>query len=831
MSFNRLRFTGSVKSALALATSFSLLASPIGLSVNWADSLSETAINPQNTAYTPTPKPEPRMVTWEQGPSLMRYFSKSDPTYTSTENPEPATAFDEDEATPKAASTKAATSTALAKGVTNEPVKGDVTATKTPPQEPSVMRYFSAEDMGSDTPPTQPAHANITSPQPEAALTLRPAPTEQIEQPVVSPQPIAQVQPTQPVPPTKNLDAPTYQAESHAIANMPPYQWHNTSPSNALDREQATAMLFAQPSEPVMDNLREPNILESVISSSSTQVELTKNKALLLNLNMPISRATISNSDIAKAVALSPTQIQLVGINLGSANLILWPTGGFEQQVVDIAVHEDLTAIRSQLKSINNSFTLTSAQGDKTMMLTGQTDRAEEAQLAKELTRSFFVASGNGQEATNVINLIRINGRSSTKLSLVQDKLSQIDPNIHLDMVPGPDGKDKAVLTGMVPSADVVSKAINTASIFYGEPGLKVITGPGGNAVNGQANESFHSGDAFSSNVAINVLQGSIITDTSGNVVSMLRVAERPQVRCTIQFLEISRNDLNQLGSSVQGISGNTGYANLIGRQSSARSFSSINSAASTATWSVAPNNTQTTTSAFAQTLADGATQVFTLGSRGSLYLSALVEKRQVRSLAEPTLTMLSGEKASFLAGGEVPVPVSLLNGQISVSFKDFGIRLNLIPTVVEDDLIHLQVAPEVSTVDTTIFVNAGGLNIPGFRTRRMQTTLEMQDGEQLVLAGLYNTEDIRTISRTPVLGNVPILGAFFRSKSRDKDKNEMIVIIRPEIIRTAVNQSVNDGEWSSMRSKLEDTMDASKAEQDENVSKHLLPYVQGKGN
>lgn len=627
---------------------------------------------------------------------------------------------------------------------------------------------------------------------------------------------------------TQSFQQPTYQA-------IP----QNEQPTDLAYTYPAVSNTSTSHSLETSNPLPTSGLLESVISSSATHVELTKNKALLLNLNTPITRATISNSSIAKAVVLSPRQIQLVGIELGTANLILWPehidgtmVDTDKQQVIDISVHADLSAIRQQLKLIHPSFHLASASGDKTLMLTGQTDRAEQAQLAKELTQAFFAASegasGDDGDTPNIINLIQINGHPSTKLSLVQDKLAHIHPNIQLDMVPGPDGNDKAVLTGLVPSADIVSKAINTTSIFYGQPGLKVITGPGGNMVNTEPNDTFHTGNEFSSNVASNVLQGSIITDTSGNVVSMLRVAERPQVRCTIQFLEIARNDLNQLGSSVQGISGNTGYANLIGRQNSARSFSTLNAAGSTAAWSVAPNNTQTVTSAVTQTLGDGATQIFTLGSRGSLYLSALVEKRQVRSLAEPTLTMLSGEKASFLAGGEVPVPVSLLNGQVSVSFKDFGIRLNLIPTVVEDELIHLQVAPEVSTVDTTIFVNAGGLNIPGFRTRRMQTTLEMHNGEQLVLAGLYNTEDIRTISRTPLLGNIPILGAFFRSKSRDKDKNEMIVIIRPEIIRTAVNQPINDGQWTPMRSKLEDTMSQSKDEQDEDVSKHLIPAIQG---
>jgi pilus assembly protein CpaC len=303
----------------------------------------------------------------------------------------------------------------------------------------------------------------------------------------------------------------------------------------------------------------------------------------------------------------------------------------------------------------------------------------------------------------------------------------------------------------------------------------------------------------------------------------MLVVSDRPQVRCTIQFLEISRNDLDQLGATLQGVVGNTGFGNLSGRQGASRA---VSTASGTSSLAVAAGNAITNSQGLTQTLGTGVTQFFTLGDRASAYISALVEKRQVRSLAEPTLTMLSGEKASFLAGGEVPVPVSLLNGQISVEFKEFGIRLNLVPTVLEGDRIHLQVAPEVSTVDTTLFVDAGGLNIPGFRTRRMQTTLEMGNRERLVLAGLFNNEDIRVNSRFPGLGNVPVLGAFFRNQNRNNNKNEMIVIIQPEVISKTNGDVVADGQWAPMRSKLETTLKENKAERDENLSRHLLPEL-----
>ncbi|MEB3244889.1 MAG: hypothetical protein VKJ06_02760, partial [Vampirovibrionales bacterium] len=151
--------------------------------------------------------------------------------------------------------------------------------------------------------------------------------------------------------------------------------------------------------------------------------------------------------------------------------------------------------------------------------------------------------------------------------------------------------------------------------------------------------------------------------------------------------------------------------------------------------------------------------------------------------LAEPTLVLLSGEKASFLAGGEVPIPVIGGNGQVNVEYKEFGIRLNLIATVNDDGKVHLQVAPEVSATDPANSVSTASVSVPGFRTRRMQTTLELNPGESFVLAGLFNSEDSETVSKLPGLGNIPVLGALFRNRTRDQRDNELMVIIQPEVV------------------------------------------------
>lgn len=583
-----------------------------------------------------------------------------------------------------------------------------------------------------------------------------------------------------------------------------------------------------------MPALSRGSLLGSVVSASAAKVEVTQGKAVILNLNEPVSRVTISNSEIAKASLLSPTEIQLVGETVGVANVILWSSFGGEQDVIDVVVHRDLSLLRSQLKLLDSRLSVKAADDAGAVALTGNVESPETAQRAMELAQTILQttlptdeenadapASNKKLSPIRIVNLIEVNGHGTSKLSIIRSQLKAIHPNIRLDIVRGSDGKEKAVLSGHVKNSMMVSQAINAAAIFYGQPGIKIITGPGGNKVSSEAAETFHTGDAFSSNISNNILQGSLITDTSGNVVSLLTVAERPQVRLTIKFLEINRNDLNQLGASVAGVIGNNAYGSFSGNQGANRAFSSSTATATSASGAIPTGSNLT----IAQAAATGLTQVFSLGEEANVYLSALIEKRQVRSLSEPTLTMLSGEKSSFLAGGEVPIPVALINGQVSVEFKEFGVRMNVVPTVVDDQHISLQVAPEVSTVDSTIFVDAGGINIPGFRTRRMQTTLEVQDGEQLVMAGLFSNEDVRVNSRFPILGSLPVIGALFSGRSRDSDKTEMIVLIRPEIIKRSTTDPVKlSNELSKRELKLETTLKKAKEAKEEDIDTHLIP-------
>ncbi len=182
------------------------------------------------------------------------------------------------------------------------------------------------------------------------------------------------------------------------------------------------------------------------------------------------------------------------------------------------------------------------------------------------------------------------------------------------------------------------------------------------------------------------------------------------------------------------------------------------------------------------------------LGLNINATLDALERKGLVKTLAEPTLVALSGETASFLAGGEFPVPVAQSSGSggggggngggITVEFKPFGVSLAFTPTVLADGVINLQVEPEVSSIDPSASITVNGLVIPGLQTRRASTTLELRDGESFALAGLIRKDFASTVRQVPLLGSIPIIGALFRSTGFTKGETELVIVVTPRIVQ-----------------------------------------------
>lgn len=257
-----------------------------------------------------------------------------------------------------------------------------------------------------------------------------------------------------------------------------------------------------------------------------------------------------------------------------------------------------------------------------------------------------------------------------------------------------------------------------------------------------------------------------------GEVVDDSVVAMETQVLTEIKIAEVSRRTAQRYGFNFARNIGNTtgaviGPGGLNAVESDGGGFT-IDS-------TLVPLN-----NAFNLVLGDA--------SDGILGILSLLESQgMARTLAEPSLTATSGQTASFLAGGEFPVPVSqggAAAGGITVEFKEFGVRLNLTPTILSRDRIALKVAPEVSELDFTAGIEVGGTSVPALTTRRTDTSVELGDGESFVISGLVSSNQINDLNKVPWLGDVPILGAFFKSAERSREERELIMVVTPHLVR-----------------------------------------------
>jgi pilus assembly protein CpaC len=182
------------------------------------------------------------------------------------------------------------------------------------------------------------------------------------------------------------------------------------------------------------------------------------------------------------------------------------------------------------------------------------------------------------------------------------------------------------------------------------------------------------------------------------------------------------------------------------------------------------------------------AMNVFLMGGNTAQMIRAMQTNGALRALAEPNLIAMDGQTASFLAGGEFPIPIIQGGGgsgnAVTIQFKEYGVRLNFKPTIIDEDHIRLELEPEVSTIDFANGVRFQGFVVPALRTRRARTGIELRDGQSFALAGLLDNSESRSLSKVPVLGDVPILGNLFKSTQFQKQETELVFIVTADLVK-----------------------------------------------
>ncbi|RDU97479.1 type II and III secretion system protein family protein [Trinickia dinghuensis] len=254
----------------------------------------------------------------------------------------------------------------------------------------------------------------------------------------------------------------------------------------------------------------------------------------------------------------------------------------------------------------------------------------------------------------------------------------------------------------------------------------------------------------------------------SGSIVDESTVSTRSVVQVDVRVVEFSRTVLKQVG------------LNLF-KQTNGFSFGTFAPSGLNSVSGAGTSNFQVTANT---PIASAFNLVLNSASRGLFADLSLMESNNLaRVLAEPTLVALSGQSASFLAGGEIPVPVPQALGTTSIQYKPYGVGLTLTPTVLSPRRIALKVAPEASQLDFQNAVTINGVSVPAITTRRADTTVELGDGESFVIGGLIDRETLSNVSKVPLLGDLPIIGTFFKQLNYQQNDKELVIVVTPHLV------------------------------------------------
>jgi Flp pilus assembly secretin CpaC len=533
-----------------------------------------------------------------------------------------------------------------------------------------------------------------------------------------------------------------------------------------------TTNITASPIPPVvtgtvdLEEFKTTNVIDLKVAQSRT-----------FRLKNKIVRTSISDPSIAEPVVVSENQLVLLGKTPGTATLVLWDDAG-NSVAIDLRVTRDYGQLQSTLREIDPRIIVKafSVGGSDRVLLLGDVDHPESVIKAFSAANVFMDDRGMNIQVAN-------------------------------------------------------SRLINAR---VGEQGGSSSSGAGGGGQLAQ----LASVDKYTyfPNLTNNIGKAQVMASDGGRVTSLVKVRKVPLIVLHCTFMEMNTTSARALGVQLGfALTGKTFAFGVGGNNTQGTSLSvpgilsALPASPGTATSNLLPTfftsaNTVATSGVQATGIGQGALlqptsllqqavlfgspggASFQPGGLGNLFtgitawqrhsvaaslnptVQGLISQQRARILSEPTIVTISGERASMLAGGEIPILQSIATAgtaQQSVSFEPFGLRLNMIPVLMENGSLNIEVSPEERIPSFQFGLNIAGstTTIPGFTTRKSQTIVEMKPGQELFISGLITANSGRELDKIPILGEVPVLGALYRSKAFSKNESELVVAIRPEII------------------------------------------------
>jgi len=523
-------------------------------------------------------------------------------------------------------------------------------------------------------------------------------------------------------------------------------------------------------------------------------IDLKVSQSRTFKLKNKIVRTSISDPGVAEPVVVAENQLVLLGKAPGTSTLVLWDDAG-NSVSIDLRVSRDYAQLQSTLREIDPRIVVKafSVGGSDRVLLTGDVDHPESIIKAFAASNVYMDDRGMSiQVANNRIVAGRIGETGGTSAAGGNSgqlaSLGTVDRYTFFGNNANNIGKSQVMVSdgGRVTSLVKVRKVpLIVLHVTFLEMNTSAARELAVSLGFGVSNKTFSFGVGGTANASFNApissAPGQRAYTGLGTITSGVNQAPIPVVG---QGINPSFNS----GYALQPVAFLANNAQVTGiGQSTLLSPSAL---LGQSVLLGAPGGVTFQ--------ANNAANIFTASSlfgNGATTLSVnptvqgIISSRRARVLAEPTLVTLSGERASFLAGGEIPILQAVAAGgtaQQSIVFEPFGMRINMIPILQENGIINLEISPEerilANNLAFSIFGQGNGV-VPGFTTRKTQTVVELKPGQELYIAGLVSTNIGRETSKLPILGEVPVLGALYRSKAFNKNESELVISVRPEII------------------------------------------------
>jgi len=465
------------------------------------------------------------------------------------------------------------------------------------------------------------------------------------------------------------------------------------------------------------------------VNSTDAVVEVVLGQGRLLTLREDLaaglSRArpliAVGDPSIVDFTPVNTRQIRLIGLRFGNTDLSI-TTSDNRVYTLEVQVVADLNVLRAQLKAVFPDASLKLAQVRDHVVVEGQARDHEQIARIVEMIRSYLVSIMASE-------LHKISGQSVGASSRP------------------PQGEGK-------------------------QPPLLAANGDAGRV--GGREQVPAPADAGPDKGTVNI----DAQVPEPHIINLIRVPGPQQVMLKVRVAELNRTALREIGADVLGVDPKTGA--LLGTQIGGAGISALAALTGAGLTGSASGSNSTSTSVFG---------IFESG-HFEVLLDALRRNSMLKVLAEPNLVALNGHTASFLAGGEFPVPVPQSSSggaspAVTVQFREFGVRLQFLPFIMDGDLIRLSVDPEVSSIDFTVgtVLVPGGSPVPGLNTRKSHTTVELRQGQTLAIAGLLQLTLNGQTSRIPGLGDLPYIGPFFSNTSNGRVEKELVVLVTPYLV------------------------------------------------